>query len=503
MVTPDALTLDNAATLVSQAAVTATCAEALAYVRDGDMWQDGRAWVGPRPAGNEPGATLINEEIRRGLAAANLARELVERHVAGVLGREPTWEVLLRRPDAATMTDATTLEGADAEALVGWWDRLGLIALLRDALTRALCGETPVLRLLIPQPPLGRPASLSDALDHIAVEVLASEVAREIRDDGAALRLAVAVFDAESRTLAGMLGLAPPRRVAEIVYLEGDLTVVRQDGLDVGEDAEPSRLPLGGRLTMHALDDVPTLLTPSQLGMQRQLTLTLSCMGRNTVTAGFVERVFLNARRPTDADGNPLPYKAGAGMTNWVVGIQDADGSYTPPSLFTREPTPPASFTATADALVFHAHKEARQLHALLAGDASPSGESRRQAAADFVASLGPSARATERAIRWLLETAYALALALRGQAISPETRAAVQMTLSAGVATVEEIKEAREGVGAGLLARARYQAAAGVDDPDAEDQAIDGEQEPEPVAPQPAPVVELVAQDGEEVAIP
>jgi hypothetical protein len=254
---------------------------------------------------------------------------------------------------------------------------------------------------------------------------------------------------------------------------------------------------------MHAIDEVPTLLSPSLLGIQRQLTLTLSAMGRNTVTAGFVERVLLNAKRPVDANGDPLPYKAGAGMLNWIVGVAQPDGSIATPSMFVREPSPPSVFVETAAALVFHGHKEARQLHALLAGDASPSGESRRQAAADFLASLGPSARATERAIRWLLETAYALALALRGQAAPPELRAAVEMTLSAGVATVEEIKEAREGVGAGLLSRSRYQTTAGVEDPDAEDEAISGDDAPALEAPQPASVVELVAQDGQEVAIP
>ena len=116
MVTPNDLTLADAETLVTQAATRTAAAEALAYVQDGDMWQEGRAWVGPRPTGNEPGATLINEEIRRGLAAANLAGELVGRHVAGVLGREPQWELLT----------PATLPDDDAAALVAWWDRLGL-----------------------------------------------------------------------------------------------------------------------------------------------------------------------------------------------------------------------------------------------------------------------------------------------------------------------------------------------------------------------------------------
>jgi hypothetical protein len=135
----------------------------------------------------------------------------------------------------------------------------------------------------------------------------------------------------------------------------------------------------------------------------------------------------------------------------------------------------PDSFAGAAAVLVFQAHKQARQLHALISGDAAPSGESRKQAAADFAASLGPTSRAVERAVRWLLETAYAYAVYLTGGAVG-DVRATVTCNLSAAVPTSEEIKEVREGVGAGLLKRARYQALQGVDDSEAEDEAIDKE---------------------------
>jgi hypothetical protein len=158
-----------------------------------------------------------------------------------------------------------------------------------------------------------------------------------------------------------------------VVYPEGEYTMLRVIGALDDPEGTPAPLRLGGRLTMHALDDIPPLLRPSLLGIQRHLTLTLSAMGRNTTAAGFVERVMLNAQRPLDDEGNPLPYRAGAGMVNWLVGVQTEAG-VTTPAMHVREPQSPAAFTETADALTFHGHKEARQLHALLAGDAAPSG---------------------------------------------------------------------------------------------------------------------------------
>jgi hypothetical protein len=458
MVTPADITLFNAEQLLDDRTVDVTVREVLAYVIDGDIWQDGTAWRGPVPTGSD--ATTITAEIRRGLAGANLVGELVGRHVAGVIGREPSWSL-------------AGLADADVEAVTSWWDRLGLIATLRLAVTRALCGDVPVLRLLVPVAPLRRPATFGEAIDMLAVDLLDSSQAVEIRDPGAGLYLGVAVYDATARTLGGRIGLAAPTLTAEMTYLDGDATAVRV----VGQNGdEITLLPLGGRLTMHALDEVPTLAGQSICGIQGQLTLALTSMGRNTQSAGFVERVFLNAARPVAADGSVLPYRAGATTSNWLVGVPDADGTPVPVSMYVRNPSDPAAFTSTSDALIYHAHKEARQLHALIGGDATASGESRRQAAADFEASLGPTARAVERAVRWLLETSIAYALYLRGTATPPDMRASVTCVLSAAVPSVAEITEAREGVGAGLLSRERYQTLSGVDDPEAEDREIKDE---------------------------
>jgi hypothetical protein len=493
---PLALTYTQAEQLVRRPATDSL--SALLYL-SGDVWQNGEGWVGPRLLASSPGAAELLQEIRKSLAGVNLIRDLVGRHAAGVLGREPSWDL----PGVAE---------ADQEALTAWWDRVVmptppderapiLGGQLGRALARALCGDAPVLRLRIIEGPPVR--TLDEALARLTLEVLPGAGACVIpdveipEDDGLPPRIipvGVALLDAHAHTLEALMGQGAPDPVAEVVTLDPAGRTVLALGGDISDP-----LPLGGRLTLYGLR-CPPLVTEALIGIQKQLVKTLTVMGRNTDTAGFVERVFLNAQRPgtevINADGTrtfePAPYQAGPGTASWLVGVQDADGNVATPSALFRDPVSPATFLDTAAGLVFQAHKETRQLHALIAGDASPSGESRRQAAADFLGSLGPSARAVEAATRWLLETAYSLALALMGSKAPDGLRAVVTCQLSGTLPTVEELKETREAVGRKLLARATYQTAAGVADVQAEDEAI-GEIT---TAPEPAPVEAVIEEE-------
>jgi hypothetical protein len=207
-------------------------------------------------------------------------------------------------------------------------------------------------------------------------------------------------------------------------------------------------------------------------------------MGRNVDTAAFTEVTYANAERPgvwvndpLDPTGRrfePAVLNLGPGHRLWLRGLETEQG-YTTPTMNVRQPTDPAAFTATADYLVYTAYREARQLHALIAKDATASGESRRQAAADFVGSLGSTARAVEGLCRWLLTVTHRLAYALTGGVAPSNVRAVVRCQIGGVTPTVEEIREAREGVAAGLLDRSTYQSRAGVDDPEAEDSMIEG----------------------------
>jgi hypothetical protein len=517
MVEPASLTVDDVRTLIAEN-IGEDARAALAYLR-GDLWQGGAGWRGPRPPVSHPDYASLVDEIRRVLAGPNFVRAVVGRHVAGVLGREPQWELSVfaapepEQPEPATPTTAAPpAEGdapaappppnPDSEALTAWWDRTVLVApsddrerapiaggVLGIALARGLCGDRPVLRLRVTGDRRApAPADLGAALARIAVEVLPSGTAAVISDldEGP---LAAAVLARDMHSLAGRLKRETADELPEVVYVGPDGRTVISVG---GELSDP--LPLGGRLTMAALH-VPMLITPGLLGIQRQAVKTMTVMGRNTDTAGFAETTYLNADRPTReiddpaAPGGkrevPAPIQTGPAVRNFFYGAKQPDGSLATPEVHERAPVPPGTFLDTLAGLRASAHEEAHQLHALIAGDATPSGESRRQAAADFLSSLGPSKQGVEGLARWLLETAYALAVALMGGTAPDDLRATVTCHLSGTLPTVEELKEAREGVGAKLLSRATYQTAAGVADTEAEDEAIHAEREANPPPPQ------------------
>lgn len=457
---------------------TPSARAALRYL-EGDMWQDGKGWVGPRlipevDGGDE--ARAFSAEVERILTGANIVREFVLRHVAGVLGREPSWALIgVSEADQALLTTWW-----DSEVVPSSSDKLPTAAngVLGDALARALCGEITVLRLRVQSRP-NEPRDLADALSRIKVDVMGADEAAVLSLDP--VPLGVAALYRDSHSLAYRLGVSKGLQIVEATTLDDSGNTIV-----FVANVPSSPLPLGGRLTMAALS-VPPLITPTIIGMQRHLVKTMTAMGRNTDYAGFAEITYLNAQRPTtpiedDTQPSgyryePRPLKTGPGVRTWLTGIEQSGTAggviNATPSVFVRDPVSPAAFTETSAELTFRAYCEARQLHALIGNQTEMSGESRRQAAADFIASLGGSAQGVQSVAAWMLETVYALALALIGDQIADGVKATVTCNLSGTLATGDELREKRDAVSAGLIDRSHYQMAQGIADPIAEDALI------------------------------
>jgi hypothetical protein len=212
------------------------------------------------------------------------------------------------------------------------------------------------------------------------------------------------------------------------------------------------------------------------------------------VLGGFLERTYLNAQLPGREEDDPnrpgqkrfVPERlhVGAGATNFISGVvtgidQNGNDVIATPQLIYRDPVPVTTFRDTKAESYRTILEEVQQLHALISGDATSTGESRKQARSDFEESLSDTKTQVEAAIRWLLETVLAMAATFAGQpGRYASLRASVTCRLNLGPISSEDQRVAKELVEAEIISRETGRNWVGVDDVDAEAAKIEAEQE-------------------------
>lgn len=469
---------------------------ALAHARDdvtatahqfytGEHWQNGVGWMGQRPDQSDPSAGQLIQQIHDGFLFENVIQEIVDRHLGGVLGHEPAWGFTVRRPlaegEQPTAPEQALVDEAEAALTGEWWDDHQPLDALKDAARNALLGGRGVLRLHIPpglrdQAGLIRALNLAAALDILYLDAPDPSAAMLVRDPATYRQVGVFRY-----------------RYADTDYAE--LTYVEDDGrtilrvLDGGGVISEIALALGGRLLMTELRR-DRLATPAVLAMQKLVNLTRTMEGRSINMAGFRERNITNAQpaghwvdatgrevRPDDPSALRFVYEGlltGAGSTNFITGLPIyRDGEiqgYTNPNVNYGEPVKPDAFTLTRDDAYNAILGQVHQRHVLMSSDATASGESRKQARAEYEADLRLTANIVNDAGRWLLETTLATAAFAAG---APERFTTLRSTFSArvdaGPLSADEIKTITERYQAGLLSRETALALQGIDDVDAE----------------------------------
>ena len=492
---------------------------------DGDHWQNAQGWVGPRPVITESTTSaeqLIAQStmlaIEKAFVRRNIVKEAAKRHRDGVVGREVQWKLTpaAAAPDDSVIPPETKALIDEAEAaLTTWWDENGAPSALSDAILKLAWAGTDehdsaaLLRLFIPPDKITgdgtipTPPDLAGSFDALGINALEPLMSGALRDTNDQLLAAYYAYkDDDERDVLELVllerrvdddlrvALAQAQRDAVRVpdlAVDGDraVVVVQRSGAVTGVAA----YDLGGRLPMFELRREP-LITDSAIDLQKHLNMAYTMMGRNVVQAGFLERIVSNAQVPgqwVDADGNatssdsddatfqPAPFKTGAGTTQFLAGIpvRDPTGKitgYTSPNVVYRDPVTVTTFLDTIDAIKSAFYSEVQQLHTQIAGDATPSGQSRAQAAEDFAMSLQDTAKRVERATRWLLETALAWAALLRGQAgrfealrVSAEARITAAQPTTSDKADAVALKDAR------IISDETAMSWAGVEDVDAE----------------------------------
>lgn len=417
----------------------------------GDHWQNGDGWIGPRPLAGEEGEQETLTMIQRAFVSRNVIKEIVDRHSRGVVGHEPAWRFVPRR---ALKQDEEALPAEQAEidvieaALTEWWDERKVHGIFKDSVADLLQAQRSNLRLYVPKGLLVE--GTVTAADGSTTQTKGVSVTNDVEENPLAgglawifidhpLPSAAAVYtDPDSQQSVGVVIYKPNAgavdkeegvETAELTYLnEAGQTVIRTVTADTS-GAKAFIFDLGGHITHFQMGREP-LITTQLTESQKALNLALSMLPRNVVTGGFLERVLLNAQMPgywVDSSGQktndinarvkfvPLPYKAGSGTTNFIRGYDYRDEKtgetkVTDPSITYREPSP---VTAPIEAKRSHYQdmlEEADQAHILLQSEATPSGRSRDQARADYIASLTDSQSSIEECGRWLMETVLAQA---------------------------------------------------------------------------------------------
>jgi hypothetical protein len=461
---------------------------------DGDHWQQGAGWIGPMPTETSAEAALMISQIKRGFVSKNAIRETVLRHLAGVIGHEPRWSLSVRRAladgEEPTAEEQELIQEAEA-LLREWWDWRGIHQMLKEAaVTLLLSGRAP-LRLFVPDANRDDETGdvptipLPDAVWYVWCEALSPAQATVFTDtstmaDGG-------VYQYTPVDLAGV----QQSQVTDLTYLDDDgQTVLR---VLQGSTEADTRLPLDGGLLLYEMTS-EALIGEQVRQQQKLLNLARTMLARNVVVGGFLERVFLNAQQPgacirNDSTGQetftPEDMVVGPGTTNYVQGVpvfqHGQVTGYTTPSVVYRDPVPVTTFEETSRSAYRGILEETRQVHALLSGDAAPSGESRRQALFDFVLSLQDTATEIEEALRWLLETTLNFAATFAGEpARFTGLRVSATCQIDAGPISEADMRALVDVVGARLMSRRTAMARLGIDDPDAEQQQVEQEQEQE-----------------------
>lgn len=458
---------------------------------EGDHWQAQAGWVGPLVLESD-GATSADgmTEIENKFVYANVIAEIVGRHISGVLGDEPHWQVTPKQ-HADPEVDAEDKAIEDIEtALSEWMDkRLTDFAddeSKTDPITtfavNLLCAGRAAMRIFVPVAMRDgsfaemtvSAGTLEESLQHIYFQVPNINQCGVLTDKNTQDKLGSYYYsDVDINYL-------------EKTWVENGVTILETT---INNVVSTTRHNMRGNLFIFEARR-PPLVSDSIISLQKLINMTLTMLGRNVVVGGNPETFFLNAMLPGRreiVDGQERyvadPVRTGAGAVYAVTGVpvQDASGnqSLTTPSVTFRDPVPVTTFVDTLGNLYRTLLEEAQQLHALITGDAAPSGESRIQALADFENSLVKTAACLNSVIQWLLESALSLAAGIMGNpTMFDEYRIAVQCRTETGPVSSDMLRTLADIAERNFLSHETGLSMAGVQDTEAEIKRVDAEKE-------------------------
>lgn len=464
----------------------------------GDHWQFGQGWMGPRPRASDVNSLLIMRDLKAGFVFRNVIGEIADNHTEGVMGREPGINFTPRRSilQGDSQTDEEKADIDEIEAAFTDWmsdeDRDVHGEMCEFAKT-LLWAERSAIRVYVPEgylttvktPDPQDPSkfiefstveagSLAEAMSKVHVECIPITQGFVYRDPDTRKRFALYTY---KRGVDSIL---------EISWVDDDgRTVIRAISRD--KVISETKLDLGGRLhIIQGRRRGGPLIDESLQQLQKALNLCLTCLPKNVITGGWLERVLLNAQAPGRWEENeagekvkfiPDPYYTGPDSTNFVQGAQyedeDANGNRVTKmanaSVAWRDPIP-VDASVDGERSIYTVMMEAAQQGHLVEGNDYTSGRARIESRNQYIGSLRKSKRVVEPAGRAVFETVLAFCehiLATPGR-YTTQYRALYTCKLDAGAVPAEERAQYASDVESFLLPHEDAMELMGVDDVDA-----------------------------------
>lgn len=407
----------------------------------GDHWQNGDGWIGPHPEHTNPAFVQTMTEISNLFTSKNVIGEVTTRHAMGVVGRNMQWGFApvdpITTPDGKPPEEVQTKIEEAIKIIRPWLQNRKVQTLLREAVCTLLLSERAGIQLIIP-PGLAQGDGKERMITASTIEEALSYIYPEHpQPDNAAV-----ICDQDTRQEAGAwrytLEADDDEEVGEDADKDEDyaaLCYVGQDGMTtirVMKDGESSEdyadidLDLGGRIPMFEMRRAALITLQVQQG-QRALNLAESMIPRTAVTAGFLERILIDAQLPgapeVDGEGHETgrwiekPFYTGAGTTNFIQSteFEDEEGKTkrAKASAIFREPIGADGPIKASDKHYRSILDETGQLHVVMAGDSNPSGTSRLNSRIEYLSTLQLTQPEVEACFRFIVDTALAMAEAI------------------------------------------------------------------------------------------
>lgn len=448
-------------------------------------------WIAPMPPPDHALYKSYYDGVVRGFVSSNKVGEVVGRHKAGVVGRQPSRGFESKEPldEGAQMTPELMRLKRQADAWAAErWETEGMHTSLQDAVAALLYAGRQPARLLLPRGFLVKDGErwtiprvgLPQMLKMIRLTYPKPEECSVYVDPDTFEEVGVFTYTRDGENRAEITWVDRSSATAD----RPGLTVVRVVG-DSGT-LDQRTYDFGGLIPMFEMRRHP-LVTPQMIQNNKALNLAASSIPRNIWTAGARARAAINLDRPSHDiigdDGKVTKvYETmdwGAGTINFLQGtpiIDETDGKIKGYANGHLEVEDPVEVRPSVEAVDFHTwqiHSEARQLHAITGTDSAASGLKLLVARVDYLGTLTETKPTVDACIEWQMQTRQAMAEAFTGgregarlnHQYTGVLRANAECKLDPGPITSEERKALDELVQNGRLSEETALALMGVED--------------------------------------